>query len=95
MIEVLGKKEGKRVAKRIEWHYTPKHASWLDQAEIEIHSLEQQCLNRRIPTFHVMQSEIAACVKRRNQNQCGINWQFDRERAMQKFKLDELFDSTV
>lgn len=87
LIEALGEKEGKRIARKIEWHYTPKHASWLDQAEIEIHGLEQQCLNRRIPTFHVIQSEIAACVKKRNKDKCGINWQFTREKAKQKFRL--------
>lgn len=87
LIETLGEKEGSRIAKKIEWHYTPKHASWLDQAEIEIHSLEQQCLNRRIPDFHTMQSEVAACVKKRNQDKCGINWQFTREKAKEKFKL--------
>lgn len=86
LIEILGE-EGKRIARKIEWHYTPKHASWLDQAEIEIHSLEQQCLRRRIPDFHTMQSEVAACVRKRNQDQCGINWQFTREKAIQKFKL--------
>ena len=80
LIEAFGEKEGKRIGKKIEWHYTPKHASWLDQAEIEIHSLEQQCLNRRIPDFHTMQSEVAACVKKRNQDKCGINWQFTREK---------------
>jgi len=87
LIEVLGEAEGKRIARKIEWHYTPKHASWLDQAEIEIHSFEQQCLNRRISDFHTMQSEVAACVRKRNQDKCGINWQFTRERAIQKFKL--------
>lgn len=87
LIVVLGERVGKRVAGKIEWHYTPKHASWLDQAEIEIHSLEQQCLNRRIPDFHTMQSEVAACVKKRNQDRCGINWQFDREQAKEKFNL--------
>ena len=87
LIESLGEKEGKRISRRIEWHYTPKHASWLDQAEIEIHSLETQCLNKRIPDFHTMQSEVAACVKKRNKDQCGINWQFTREEAEQKFKL--------
>lgn len=87
LIESLGEKEGKRIAQKIEWHYTPKHASWLDQAEIEIHALEQQCLNRRIPDFHTMQSEVAACVKKRNQDKCGINWQFTREKAKQKFRL--------
>lgn len=87
LIESLGEKEGKKIARKIEWHYTPKHASWLDQAEIEIHALEEQCLNRRIPTFHVMQSEVAACVKKRNKDKCGINWQFTREKAKQKFRL--------
>ena len=86
LVEILGEKTGKRIADKIEWHYTPKHASWLDQAEIEIHSLEQQCLNRRIPDFHTMQSEVAACVKKRNQDKCGITWQFTREKAKEKFK---------
>ena len=54
LIDILGEKIGGKIAKKIEWHFTPKHASWLDQAEIEIHSLEVQCLNRRIPDFHTM-----------------------------------------
>lgn len=87
LIEILGEKEGRKIVRKIEWHFTPKHASWLDQAEIEIHALEQQCLNRRIPDFHSMQSEVAACVKKRNQNKCKINWQFTREKAKEKFKL--------
>ena len=88
LVEVLGEKEGKRISRRIEWHFTPKHASWLDQAEIEIHSLETQCLNRRIPDFHTMQSEVAACVRKRNRDKCGIKWQFTGEEAKQKFKLN-------
>lgn len=88
LIEILGEKEGSKIARKIEWHFTPKHASWLDQAEIEIHALEQQCLNRRIPNFHTMQSEVAACVKKRNQDKCSINWQFTREKAREKFKLN-------
>ncbi len=87
LIEVFGEKVGKRIARKIEWHYTPKHASWLNQAEIEIHSLEIQCLNRRIANFHLMQSGVAACVRKRNQDQCGINWQFTREKAKEKFHL--------
>jgi len=87
LIEHLGEKLGKKLARKIEWHFTPKHASWLDQAEIEIHSLSKQCLNRRIPDFHTMQSEVAACVKKRNNDQCGITWQFTREKAKQKFHL--------
>jgi hypothetical protein len=86
LVEALGE-EGGKIAKKIEWHFTPKHASWLDQAEIEIHALEEQCLGRRIPDFHTMQSEVAACVQRRNRNRCGINWQFTREKAREKFHL--------
>lgn len=87
LIEILGVSEGGQIANKIEWHYTPKHASWLDQAEIEIHSLETQCLNRRIPDFQTMQSEVAACVRKRNKDHCGINWQFTRKKAREKFHL--------
>ena len=86
LIEALGE-EGRKIADKIEWRFTPKHASWLNQAEIEIHSLEQQCLNRRIADFHTMQSEVAACVKKRNKDKCKINWQFTREEAEKKFNL--------
>lgn len=88
LIVVLGEKIGRKIARKIEWHFTPKHASWLNQAEIEIHSLEQQCLNRRIPDFHTMQSEVAACVQKRNHDKRCINWQFNREKAKEKFKLN-------
>lgn len=87
VIETFGEKEGKKITKKIEWHFTPKHASWLDQAEIEIHALGEQCLDRRIPNFHMMQSEVAACVRKRNKDKCGIHWQFTREKAKQKFQI--------
>ena len=73
LLEVLGEKTGKKIAKKIEWHFTPKHGSWLNQAEIEIHAIEQQCLDRRIADFHTMQSEIAACVRKRNKDKCKIH----------------------
>lgn len=87
LIEVLGEKEGRKIAGRIQWHYTPKHASWLNQAEIEIHALSTQCLDRRIPTFQDMQHEVAVWVQYRNRKQVTINWQFTREKAKEKFKL--------
>jgi hypothetical protein len=59
LIKILGEKEGKNIARKIEWHYTPKHASWLNQAEIEIHALETQCLNRRIPDIWVKVNILA------------------------------------
>lgn len=88
LIEIMGE-EGRKIARKIEWHFTPKHASWLDQAEIEIHALEEQCLDRRIPNFQTMQAEVAACVARRNYNGCGIKWEFTREKAREKYKLTE------
>lgn len=84
---VFGEREGRKIAKKMEWHFTPKHASWLDQAEIEIHALEQQCLKRRIGEFQMLQKEVAACVRRRNQDRCRINWQFTRKKATVKFRL--------
>jgi len=87
LIEVLGVKEGKRIARKIEWHYTPTHASWLNQAEIEISALSTQCLKQRIPAFQDMQKQTAAWVRDRNSKRVGINWQFTREEATRKFKL--------
>ncbi len=87
LVAVFGEKESKKLNKKIEWHYTPKHASWLNQAELEIHSLSTQCLKRRTPTFQKMQSEVAAWVKDRNEKGVGINWQFTTEKAKEKFKL--------
>lgn len=87
LLDVLGEKEGKKIARKIEWHYTPKHGSWLNQAEIENHVLSQQCLTRRIPTFQTMQHEVACWVRKRNDKGIGINWQFTREKAQEKFKL--------
>jgi hypothetical protein len=87
--EVLGEKEGKKITGKIEWHYTPKHASWLNQAEIENHALSTQCLKRRIPTFQTMQHEISVWAKDRNKKQIGIHWQFTREKALDKFQLNK------
>jgi transposase len=87
LIAVFGEKEGKKLNRKIEWHYTPKHASWLNQAELEIHSLSTQCLKRRIPTFQNIQKEVSAWVRDRNNKDIGINWQFDEQRAKEKFKF--------
>lgn len=91
LIDVFGEKTGGQIANRIEWHYTPKHASWLDPAEIEIHVLEQQCLKRRIGEFQKMQHEVACWEKRRNTDRAGINWTFTKEKAEQKFGSIEDF----
>jgi len=59
--------EAKRIADKLEFHYTPKHGSWLNMAEIELSVLAKQCLDRRIPTKDVLTDEVAAWEKRRNE----------------------------
>lgn len=89
LVDTFGKKEANRINQRIEWHYTPKHASWLNMAELEISAIVTQLLRKKdIPTFHQMQGEVFALVKRRNKNQAGVNWKFTRKKAAQTFKLD-------
>lgn len=79
-------KEAREIAKKLEIHYTPKHGSWLNIAEIEIHALATQCLSRRIGIKGCMEKEIAAWQAERNQKQTGVNWQFVTEDARVKLK---------
>ena len=70
---------------RLEIHYTPKHGSWLDMAEIELSSLQNQCLGeRRIPTKERLKDEVTAWAEARNQAQTGVKWQFTKEGARTK-----------
>ena len=85
LTDVFGQAEAARINDRIEWHWTPKHASWLDPAEIEIHAIETMCLDRRIGEFRTMQHEVAAWQKRRNESHAGINWKYTVEKAKKKF----------
>lgn len=71
----------REIAKRITLHYTPKHASWLNMAEIELSILSKQCLNRRIPDKYKLTSEIQAWVKNRNNKAETIKWQFTTDDA--------------
>lgn len=79
-------KEARRLAERLEIHYTPKHGSWLNMAEIEFSVLKGQCLNRRIPDMRIMQNEVAAWQKSRNNNIRRIDWQFTTTDARIKLK---------
>lgn len=78
--------EARRIAQRIEFHYTPKHASWLNLVEIEFSVLRAQCLDRRIPDRATLETELAAWEHQRNAAQARITWLFDLERARQKFQ---------
>ena len=76
--------EARRILSRIEFHFTPKHASWLNMVEIEIGVMVGQCLNRRIPDKATLASEIAHWARRRNRDRAGIDWMFTVERAREK-----------
>ncbi len=76
--------EARRILRRLEFHYTPKHASWLNMVEIEIGVLVGQCLDRRIPEMKMLVAEVAAWTRARNQSEAKINWMFGVEKARQK-----------
>ena len=82
--EVLGGEAAARLLSRVKLHYTPKHASWLNMAEIEIGILDRQCLNRRLADRAAMVSEVAAWQQRRNAERRGIEWTFTRQDADRK-----------
>jgi len=78
--------EAKRILNRLEFHYTPKHGSWLDMAEIEIGVLCEQCLAERIPDEETLCREVTAWEKSRNEQRATVNWQFTSIDARNKLK---------
>jgi len=76
--------EARRILRRLEFHYTPKHASWLNMVEIEIGVLRSQCLDRRIATREQLESEIAAWERQRNATGARIKWMFTTDKARAK-----------
>ncbi len=82
--EVLGKDAAAQLLRRVRFHYTPKHASWLNMAEIEIGALARQCLDRRIPARDTLASEVAAWQLDRNRERRTIRWTFTRQDADRK-----------
>ena len=78
--------EARRLAERFEWHYTPKHGSWLDMAESELAVLATQCLDRRIPDTTKLTEEVAAWQEKRNKHHAKANWRFTTETARVKLK---------
>ena len=81
--------EARRIIKKLEIHYTPKHGSWLDIAEIELNVMTRQCLNRRIDSIEKLTSELAAWEKERNENHAKVNWHFRTKDA--RVKLISLY----
>lgn len=86
LYEAFAPAAAKRLLDRLEFHYTPKHGSWLDMAEIEIGVLIEQCLADRIPDEPTLCREIAAWEKARNEQQATVNWQFTAIDARNKLK---------
>lgn len=76
--------EAKRILAKVRFHYTPKHGSWLNMAEIEIGIMSRQCLNRRIPTQAKLRRELAAWERERNRQRAKIAWKFTKQDADRK-----------
>ena len=85
--------EAKRILDKLEFHYTPKHGSWLDMAEIELSVLARECLDRRIPDKVTLIKEVAAWETRRNQSDRTVDWQFTTADA--RIKLKRLYPSIL
>ena len=82
--DTFEQEEADRILSKLEFHYTPKHASWLNVAEIEIGVMDCECTDRRIKNISYLKSEVHAWTKRRNKEGCKIDWRFTRELADKK-----------
>jgi hypothetical protein len=81
--------QARRIAARLEWHYTPKHGSWLNMAEVELAALTKQCLDRRIGSVARLRREVAAWEGDRNERQVEVKWRFTTADA--RIKLHSLY----
>jgi hypothetical protein len=91
LYEAFPAAEARRLVERFEWHYTPKHGSWLDLAESELGVLASQCLDRRIPDKQAIIDEVAAWVRERNKTHAVAQWHFTTNDA--RIKLKSLYPS--
>jgi hypothetical protein len=82
--KAFSKDEAKRILDKIEFHYTPKHASWLNAAEIEINVMDIECTDRRIGDREILAYEVAAWTQGRNESEKKINWKFTSKKADEK-----------
>ena len=91
LYETFPASEARRIARRLEFHYTPKHGSWLNMAEIEFSVLSRSCLKQRLPDGETLAREVHALVRERNAAQAVINWRFTTQHA--RTKLHRLYPS--
>lgn len=78
--------EAWQLKQRFDMHYTPTNGSWLNMAELELSAISRQCLDRRIPTQDLLEQEVLACVKERNEHTIKITWRFTTSNAREKLK---------
>ena len=95
LYETFPAADARRIAKRLEFHYTPKHGSWLNMAEIEFSVLSRCCLKQRLPDEDALGREVQALVRERNAARVGINWRFKTQDARSKLHRLYPFDSKV
>jgi transposase len=86
LYQTFSPQEALRILSKLEFHYTPKHGSWLNMVELEFSVLSRQCLERRIPSITKLQQEIDAWEQERNQNRAMVNWRFSTVDARTKFQ---------
>lgn len=91
LYEAFAPAEARRLAERIEWHYTPRHGSWLNVAECEFAVLTRQCLNRRVPTTEELRRRVGAWEQARNERRVEAKWRFKTADA--RVKLHRLYPS--
>ena len=91
LYEAFEPAEARSLLERCDFHYTPKHGSWLNMAEIEFSALQRQCLDRRIPDQETLRDEIAAWEERRNAKAVRVNWRFTTADA--RIRLKRLYPS--
>lgn len=89
LYETFSPAEAKRLLNKLEIHYTPKHGSWLNMAELELSHLSRQCLDRRIADKEILKKEVAAWTENRNKKGMKVDWQFATEDA--RIKLKKLY----
>ena len=93
LYETFPAAEARRIARRLEFHYTPNHGSWLNMAEIEFSALSRSCLRQRLPGEEALRREVQAPVTERNAAQATINWRFNTQDARTKLHRLYPFDS--
>jgi transposase len=93
LYEAFAPERARRIAERLEWHYTPRHGSWLNMAEIELAALAKQCLGRRIGSIEELRRAVGAWAEERNERMVEARWQFTTAKA--RVKLHRLYPSLL